>query len=71
MLMGVGLDVRPSTLTTPLRVAVAAALFAEVAGPPASTAGWLDMQITALKAAIRVRLFVVIQTNFPPLAPGT
>jgi hypothetical protein len=66
MLMGADLGVLPKNLTTPLRVAVAVALFAEVGGPPAFTAGWLDMQVTTVKAAIRVRLFVVIRTNFLP-----
>lgn len=64
MLMGVVLGVLPSNLTTPLRVAV------EVGGPPAFTAGWLDMKITTVKVAIRVRLFVVIRTNFLPWRLG-
>jgi hypothetical protein len=71
MLIGVAFGVLPSNLTTPLRVAVAVVLFAEVGGPPAFTTGLLDMQTTMVKVAIRVMLFVVIRTNFLPLAPGT
>jgi hypothetical protein len=60
--MGVALGVLPSNLTTPLRV--------ELGGPPAFTAGCLDMQIIRVKVAIRVRLFVVIRTNFLPWRLG-
>jgi hypothetical protein len=65
MLMGVALGVFPSNLTTPRTVAV------EEEGPAAFTAGWLVMQVITVKVTIKVRLFVVIRTNFLPLAPGT
>src|SRR5215469_14234027 len=70
MLMGVDLGFLPSNFTTPLSVPVAVSFLVEVGGPPAFTAGWVKMHITTAKVAIRVWLFVVMRTNFLPLAPG-
>src|SRR6266566_839074 len=71
MLMSLGLGALPSNLTVPLRVAVPAALLAEVGGLPTSTACPLQMQIITVKAAIRMGLFVVMQPNLPPLTHRT
>jgi hypothetical protein len=71
MLTGVDFGAAPTNLTTPLRVAVPAVVFLTDAGGPAFTAFRLQMQIIAVRATMGMRLFVVKQTNFLPLARGT
>ena len=77
MLTVVDFGAVPTNLTTPLRVAVRTEVLLSEAGGPAFTAFRLEMQIIAVRASIGMSLlvvfvvFVVIQTNFLPLARGT
>jgi len=61
----------PTNLTTPLRVALPAVVLLAEAGRSAFTASRLEMQIIAVRASVEMRLFVVTETNFLPLARGT
>ena len=77
MLTVVDFGAAPTNLTTPLRVAVPAAVLLTEAEGPAFTGFRLEMQINAVRASIGMSLFVVfvgfvvIQTTFLPWARGT
>jgi len=71
MLTVVDFGAVPANLTTPLRVAVPALVLLAESGRLAFTAFRLQMEIIAVSATIEMRLFVVIETNFLPLARGT